>query len=63
MWGERIMIEDLNILDDGIFINGDYNRLSQVLINVIKNIGLLDIVLQLGFYYSQYCLILLQTVY
>ena len=28
---------DLNILDDEIFINGDYNRLSQVLINVIKN--------------------------
>ena len=27
----------LNIIDDEIFINGDYNRLSQVLINVIKN--------------------------
>ncbi|MBQ2946454.1 MAG: HAMP domain-containing histidine kinase [Bacilli bacterium] len=28
---------NLNILDDEIFINGDYNRLSQVLINIIKN--------------------------
>ncbi len=27
----------LNILDDEIFIKGDYNRLSQVLINIIKN--------------------------
>lgn len=26
-----------NIIDDEIFINGDYNRLSQVLINVLKN--------------------------
>ena len=24
-------------MDDEIFINGDYNRLSQVLINIIKN--------------------------
>ena len=28
---------DLNVMDDEIFINGDYNRLSQVLINIIKN--------------------------
>ena len=28
---------DLNLVDDEIFINGDYNRLSQVLINIIKN--------------------------
>ena len=27
----------MNIIDDEIFINGDYNRLSQVLINIIKN--------------------------
>ena len=28
---------NLNINDDEVFINGDYNRLSQVLINIIKN--------------------------
>lgn len=28
---------NLDILDEEIFINGDYNRLSQVLINLIKN--------------------------
>ena len=28
---------NLSIIDDEIFINGDYNRLSQVLINIIKN--------------------------
>ena len=28
---------NLNVVDDEIFINGDYNRLSQVLINIIKN--------------------------
>ncbi|MBE6139641.1 MAG: HAMP domain-containing histidine kinase [Firmicutes bacterium] len=28
---------NLDIVDDEIFINGDYNRLSQVLINIIKN--------------------------
>lgn len=28
---------NLDIIDDEIFINGDYNRLSQVLINIIKN--------------------------
>jgi len=28
---------ETNIIDDEIFINGDYNRLSQVVINVIKN--------------------------
>ena len=28
---------NLNIIDDEIFINGDYNKLSQVLINIIKN--------------------------
>ena len=28
---------DLDIVDDEIFVNGDYNRLSQVLINIIKN--------------------------
>ena len=28
---------NLDIIDDEIFVNGDYNRLSQVLINVIKN--------------------------
>ena len=28
---------NLDIIDDEIFINGDYNRLSQVLINLIKN--------------------------
>ena len=28
---------NMNILDEEIFINGDYNRLSQVLINIIKN--------------------------
>ena len=25
------------IIDDELYINGDYNRLSQVLINIIKN--------------------------
>ncbi|MDO4963766.1 MAG: HAMP domain-containing sensor histidine kinase, partial [bacterium] len=28
---------NLNLIDDEIFINGDYNRLSQVIINIIKN--------------------------
>ena len=28
---------NLDIVDDEIFINGDYNRLSQVLINILKN--------------------------
>ncbi len=28
---------DINITDDEIFINGDYNKLHQVLLNVIKN--------------------------
>ena len=28
---------NLNIIDDEIFINGDYNKLSQVIINIIKN--------------------------
>jgi len=28
---------DLNLIDDEIYINGDFNRLSQVLINIIKN--------------------------
>jgi len=28
---------DFDLIDDEIFINGDYNRLSQVLINIIKN--------------------------
>jgi len=28
---------NLNLIDDEIYINGDYNRLSQVLINIIKN--------------------------
>lgn len=28
---------DLKLIDDEIYINGDYNRLSQVLINIIKN--------------------------
>lgn len=28
---------DLDMIDDEIYINGDYNRLSQVLINLIKN--------------------------
>lgn len=28
---------NLDIIDDEIFINGDYNRLSQVLVNLIKN--------------------------
>lgn len=27
----------LNLLDEEVFINGDYNRLSQVIINIIKN--------------------------
>ena len=27
----------LNVVDDDIYINGDYNRLKQVLINIIKN--------------------------
>ena len=27
----------LNMLDEEVFLNGDYNRLSQVLINIIKN--------------------------
>ena len=40
---ERSLIENkniklkLNLIDDEIHINGDYNRLSQVLINIIKN--------------------------
>lgn len=28
---------NLDLIDDEVFINGDYNRLSQVLINLIKN--------------------------
>ena len=28
---------DIDTVDDELFINGDYNRLSQVLINIIKN--------------------------
>ena len=28
---------NLSLIDDEIFVNGDYNRLSQVLINIIKN--------------------------
>ena len=28
---------DLNLVDDEIYINGDYNRLSQAIINIIKN--------------------------
>lgn len=28
---------NLDLIDDEIYINGDYNRLSQVLINIIKN--------------------------
>ena len=28
---------NLDIIDDEIYINGDYNRLSQVLINILKN--------------------------
>jgi len=28
---------DLDLIDDEIFINGDYNRLSQVIINILKN--------------------------
>ena len=28
---------DASLIDDEIYINGDYNRLSQVLINIIKN--------------------------
>lgn len=31
------IILKLNLIDDEIYINGDYNRLSQVLINIIKN--------------------------
>ena len=27
----------LNLIDEEIFVNGDYNRLSQVIINIIKN--------------------------
>lgn len=34
---ENNILLDLDILDDEIFINGDYNRLSQMLINIIKN--------------------------
>lgn len=40
---ERPLIKESNIklnmdlIDDEIYINGDYNRLSQVLINIIKN--------------------------
>ena len=28
---------NLDLIDDDIYINGDYNRLSQVLINIVKN--------------------------
>ena len=31
------IILKLSLIDDEIYINGDYNRLSQVLINIIKN--------------------------
>lgn len=43
---------NLNFVDDEIYINGDYNRLSQVIINIVKNsieaipegkIGIIDI--------------------
>ena len=40
---ERPLIKESNIklnmdlIDDEVYINGDYNRLSQVLINIIKN--------------------------
>ena len=34
---ENNIMLNTNIIDEEIFINGDYNRLSQVLMNVIKN--------------------------
>lgn len=37
MLEEKNIKLETNIIDDEIFINGDYNRLSQVVINVIKN--------------------------
>ena len=37
MLNEKNIKLKLDIVDDEIFINGDYNRLSQVLINIIKN--------------------------
>ena len=37
MLKERNIKTDINLIDDDIYILGDYNRLTQVLINVIKN--------------------------
>lgn len=37
MLEEKNINTELNLIDDEIFINGDYNRLSQVIINILKN--------------------------
>ena len=37
MFSERNVNIDVNLIEDEVFINGDYNRLSQVLINLFKN--------------------------
>lgn len=34
---EKKIVMDINLLDDEVYINGDYNRLTQVIINIIKN--------------------------
>lgn len=34
---EKKVMTEINLLDDEVYINGDYNRLTQVLINIIKN--------------------------
>lgn len=34
---DKKIVTDVDLLDDEVYINGDYNRLTQVLINIIKN--------------------------
>ena len=36
-WQENKIKTKISILDDEVYINGDYNRLRQVFLNIIKN--------------------------